>query len=71
MTFYHAALLCFCLATMIGFPYGMVWLLFYTDRPDTPEDTLFRSYIARRLKVAALLVVAGGVFTLLTLSTGA
>ena len=72
MIFHVLTLVCFGFGLMVGFPYAIVWALFYDEPDNTDEDRLFRAFILGRLKIAAALFVAAGVFGLIaTFSTGA
>ncbi|AMQ66097.1 hypothetical protein AAY80_249 [Stenotrophomonas phage vB_SmaS-DLP_6] len=71
MIFHILSLLFFCLGLMVGFPYAMVWALFYTDKVETDEDRLFRDFLRGKLQLAAILLIAGAVCALITMHNGA
>lgn len=70
MIFQVIAMLCFGFGLMVGFPYAIVWALFYDEPDDTDEDRLFRAFIVNKLRLAACLLVAGGVFALIDMAQG-
>lgn len=70
MIFHVLTLVCFGFGLMVGFPYAIVWALFYDEPDDTDEDRLFRSFIINRLRLAAALLFAGALFALINAAQG-